>query len=75
MAHKALTIDELYSILRTERIKGNGGKKILLSTDDEGNGYHECFFGISPVTDDFSYAQFSFGIDIEKAKKEYVILG
>lgn len=73
--NKALTIDELYSILRTERIKGNGSKRILLSTDDEGNGFHECFFGISPVTDDYSYAQFGFGIDIEKAKKEYVILG
>lgn len=73
--NKALTIDELYSILRTERIKGNGKKRILLSTDDEGNGFHECFFGITPVTDDFSYAQFGCGIDIEKAKKEYVILG
>ena len=27
---KILTIDELYSILRTERTKGNGKKKIMI---------------------------------------------
>jgi len=72
---KALTIDELYAILRTERIKGNGGKKILLSDDDEGNGFHECFFGVTPVTDDFVYANFGYGVNITKAIDEYVIIG
>ena len=56
---KILTIDELYSILRTERTKGNGKKKIMISTDDEGNGYHPLFFGVS----------------FEDAKNDCVILG
>lgn len=72
---KVITIDELYKSLVAERKKGNGKKKILLSADDEGNGFHECFFTITPITDDFRYANFGYGIDIEKAKEEYVILG
>lgn len=72
---KALTIDELYKALVAERKKGNGKKKILLSTDDEGNGFHECFYAVTPITDAFSYADFGFGIDIAKAKDEYVIIG
>ena len=73
--NKALTIDELYKALANARKDGLGNKKILLSIDDEGNGFHECFFAITPVTDDFSYANFGYGIDIEKAKDEYVIIG
>lgn len=71
----ALTIDELYKALAAERKKGNGKKKILLSTDDEGNGFHECFYAVTPITDDFRYANFGYGIDIAKAKEEYVIIG
>ena len=69
---KILTIDELYSILRTERTKGNG--KIMISTDDEGNGYHPLFFGVTPITEDFSYATF-YGVSFEDAKNDCVILG
>ncbi len=70
---KALTVDELYSILRCERIKGNGEKKILLTTDDEGNGCHELFFGISPI-DGFDYMYMPFGVTRENIN-EYVLLG
>lgn len=71
---KVITIDELYSILRTERIKGNGKKKIMISSDDEGNGYHPLFFGVTPITDDFSYTLF-YGVPFKDAKNDYVILG
>lgn len=71
---KILTIDELYSILRTERTKGNGKKKIMISTDDEGNGYHPLFFGVTPITEDFSYSTF-YGVSFEDAKNDCVILG
>ena len=71
---KILTIDELYSILRTERIKGNGKKKIMISTDDEGNGYHPRFLGVTPSTEDFSYAT-CYGVSFEDAKNDCVILG
>ena len=71
---KIITIDELYSILRTERIKGNGKKKIMISTDDEGNGYHPLFFGVTPITDEFNFATF-YGVYFEDAKNDCVILG
>ena len=71
---KIITIDELYSILRTERIKGNGSKKIMISTDDERSGYHPLFFGVTPITEDFSYALF-YGVSFEDAKNDCVILG
>ena len=34
---------------------GFGDKKILLSNDDEGNGYHECFFVLTPDIGSFGY--------------------
>ena len=71
---KIITIDELYSILRTERIKGNGSKKIMISTDDEGNGYHPLFFGVTPITDEFNFDTF-YGVSFEDAKNDCVILG
>ena len=73
-----ITIDELYSILRTERIKGNGGKKILISTDDEGNGYHPLFFGVTPIDNNFGYSLFyglPCGMAFKDIKKDFVILG
>lgn len=71
---KHLTIDDLYKILADEKKKGNGKKKIMISTDDEGNGYHCLWFGVTPINDDFSYAFFH-GISFEDAKKDCVILG
>jgi hypothetical protein len=71
---KVITIDELYSILRTERIKGNGSKKIMMSSDDEGNEFHPMYFGITEITDDFSSTWFR-DIPFDQAKKECVILG
>lgn len=73
MAHH-LTIDELYAILAEEKKNGNGKKKIMISTDDEGNGYHPLFFGVTQISDDFSYATF-YSISFEDAKKNCVILG
>jgi hypothetical protein len=71
---QAITIDELIQVLVKENKKGNGGKHILISTDDEGNGYHELFFGVTPITDQFMGTDFS-GVDFETAKKDYIILG
>lgn len=41
---KAITVEQLMKLCQMEIAKGNGKKKILLSDDDEGNGFHECFF-------------------------------
>lgn len=47
---KELTINELWKLCVSERKKGNGGKRILISNDDEGNGFHGLFYGFTPTT-------------------------
>lgn len=46
---QAITINQLFRLVKNEISKGNGEKKILLSSDDEGNEFHEMFFGFTPV--------------------------
>lgn len=42
-----ITIDQLIAdALQAKKIYG-GDKYILLSNDEEGNGYHECYFTFS----------------------------
>ena len=72
---KILTINELYAELGKYKKAGKGNKKVLISNDDEGNGFHYCFFAVTEITDDFSYADMPFSLPLEKAKEEFVILG
>ena len=73
---KSVTVAELYHSLESMVKAGKGSKKVLLSSDDEGNSYHEMFYLVSEV-EQAVYAdyQLPFGVTIEKAKSEYVVLG
>lgn len=70
-----LTVDELLSELVIAHKNGNGKKKILLSNDDEGNGFHLMFYSISPAREcvafphDLPYSVSMKDID------DYVVLG
>lgn len=44
-----MTVEELFHACAEEMQKGNGGRIIQITTDDEGNGYHTLFFTFSPV--------------------------
>lgn len=44
---KTLTIADLAKMAQDQVRMGNGDKKILISTDDEGNGFHELFYAFS----------------------------
>ena len=44
---KTLTIADLVRMAEHQVRMGNGDKKILISTDDEGNGFHELFYAFS----------------------------
>lgn len=46
---KPLTIKQLYQECRNEINKGNGDKVIMISQDDEGNGYHYLWYSFTPV--------------------------
>lgn len=76
-----ITVDELYKALGQARKQGFGKKKILLSNDDEGNGYHECFFAVTTDVKSFGFGSvwgagmLPYGVSPEEAENEYVIIG
>ena len=46
-----ITVAELYARCKIQMFKGNGDKTILISSDDEGNSFHQLFFSF---TDDIA---------------------
>lgn len=77
---KTLTIDQLYKECAKQIKAGNGKKKILLSGDDEGNSYHECFFGFTSTdsfgfSDPFMASTLPMNISPSKAESDYIVLG
>lgn len=44
---QAVTVERLLKLLQEQVKKGNGQKKILLSNDDEGNGFHIMYYEIT----------------------------
>ena len=74
----ALTIRQLFVLCQEEMKNGNGNKKVMISDDDEGNGYHELFCGFTPTEEMFEgccYEILPYGVNTEKAIKDYIILG
>lgn len=73
---KGITIEQLYKECAKQIKAGNGKRHVMLSNDDEGNGYHELFFGFTPtekcVSDDYLLP---YGVTMQEAEKEYIVLG
>ena len=66
---QVVTVERLLKCLQDQVAKGNGKKKILLSNDDEGNGYHEMYYEIIEVVESNDmWAEI-------KNPDEYIILG
>ena len=76
-----ITVDELYKALAQARKAGMGSKKIMLSNDDEGNGYHQCFFSVTSDMESFGFDEawaagmLPYSVSPEEAVKDYVIIG
>lgn len=47
MAHKNITIKELRDLLDKDVKAGLGELQIVISDDNEGNGFHGLFYGIT----------------------------
>ena len=47
----ALTVKELERLCREQIAAGNGAKVVLISCDDEGNGFHTLYFGFTDNKD------------------------
>lgn len=73
---KSMTVEDLLKCCKSQVAKGNGKKKILISSDDEGNGFHELFYQFTDIEQfgDLRGYQLPFGVNEENIK-EYVILG
>lgn len=53
---KPITVKQLHDLCKVEMMKGNGSKVIMISDDDEGNGYHYlwyAFYEIDELSKDF----------------------
>lgn len=49
MRTKPYTVKELRALCDKEMLKGNGDKVIMISNDDEGNGYHYLWYSFITV--------------------------
>ena len=75
---KGITIEQLYKECARQIKAGNGKRHILLSGDDEGNSYHELFYGFTPDMDfDEPYMAgcLPYGVTANDVKNEYIVLG
>lgn len=72
---KAKTVKELAKECEALIKAGHGDKEVLISADDEGNGYHSLFFGFCTNQEDinsiYEYGLFHDGND----PRNVVILG
>jgi len=66
-----LTVKKLRELCDYEISKGNANKKIVISDDDEGNGFHGLFFSFTEVGDFKETLELS-GFD---DTKDLIILG
>lgn len=51
-----ITVKELLGLCKQAVREGHGEKHIVISNDNEGNGYHGMFYGFTPLTEDFDEA-------------------
>ena len=74
---KVITVEELAVLAKYEVERGNGKKKIMLSDDDEGNGYHAMFYAFSKVSDIGLGEKFapSAPKDAEEHPEDWIVLG
>ena len=70
--NKQMTVQDLFILCAKEVEKGNGKKNIVISDDNEGNGYHGLFYGFTPVDDNFADDIYD---SITSSSKDTIILG
>ena len=43
---KGITIDQLAAMCKKQQALGNGKKEVIMTSDDEGNEYHQAWSGL-----------------------------
>ncbi len=75
---EAITVEQLYLECARQMKAGNGKRHILLSGDDEGNSYHELFYGFSTDMDfsgPYMEGMLPYGVTSEDVRQKYIVLG
>ena len=74
---QGITIEQLYMECAKQMKAGNGKRHIIISGDDEGNSFHELFFGFTQCKDAIgnNAYMYPYGVTVEQAEKEYIVLG
>lgn len=72
--NKPITVNQLLELCKKEIIKGNGNKFIMISQDDEGNGYHYLWYPFSDGELMLEDDMFSMCVDESVAKVEDTIV-
>lgn len=67
-----MTVKDLLELCKYEIQKGNGNKHIIISDDNEGNGYHGLFYGFTPCTEEFQNDIYDSNFESEE---DAIILG
>jgi len=67
--NKPLTIKDLYNVCKKEIEKGHSDYTIMLSNDDEGNGYHYCWYSFTTPKELFDGLE-DYGMDIDGLDKD-----
>lgn len=72
---QTLTVLELRTFCNKQIQKGNGAKKILISSDDEWNEYHNLYYQFTDDYDEIKAIQdYSYMWDIRDWLENYVVL-
>lgn len=71
---KTYTVNELLKECEKQIKLGNGDKTIMISKDDEGNGYHYLIYSFTPAKDVFDVDFYMNEIDEDIAKLEDTII-
>lgn len=67
-----LTVNELLDLCKKEIKNGNGNKRIVISDDTEGNGYHGLFYGFTKNVNDFADEIYD---SVSSSSDDTIILG
>ena len=67
-----ITVKELYELCKAEIARGNGNKFIVISDDNEGNGYHGLFYGFADADDTILRLIYD---STAKTPEEIIVLG
>ena len=72
--NKQLTVKDLYKLCKNEINKGNSDRILVISDDNEGNGFHGLFYGFTEI-DEKDKEYYPIYDSVETDIKKIIVLG